>query len=141
MIRNALKLFLTGILLGPVLINLIGLVSPFWAIFVLEDGSRSDELLTLFQPFVPLVSILFSISLVLLGQVDGRVWMKVICTVVSVVYMGSSIYGIFQQGTVFYPLLLAISSGMGILMLFLGGLILFRVFGKLPNFEDRPDAI
>ena len=141
MIRKALKLFLLGMLLWPVLINVIGFVSPFWAILVLKDGSRSDELLALFQPYVPLVSILFSISLVLLSRVDGRAWMKAICMVISVIYAGCSIYGMFQPEEFFYHLLSGISSGLGILMLFLGGLILFRVLERLPDLEDRSNML
>ncbi len=38
MVQKALKLFLLGLLLWPVLINLVGFVSPFWGLFVLGDG-------------------------------------------------------------------------------------------------------
>ena len=53
LIRNALQLFLPGLLSWPILINVMGILSPFWAMLVLKDGSRSAELLTLLQPYVP----------------------------------------------------------------------------------------
>ena len=135
MLQKALKLFLLGWLLSPVLINLIGYISPIWAIFVLEDGLRSNELLSFFQPYVPLVSILFSLSLILLSQVDGRIWMKVCCWVTSIIYAGSSIYGFLPQDKSLYYMLEWASFSMEIVMPFLGGLILLRVFSNLTRPE------
>ncbi|MGD9265033.1 MAG: hypothetical protein PVJ71_04570 [Lysobacterales bacterium] len=43
----------TGFLFWPLLINVMDILSPFWAMLVLKDGSRSAELLTLLQPYVP----------------------------------------------------------------------------------------
>ena len=136
MTRNALKLFLLGMLLWPILVNVVGFLSPLWAILVLQDGSRSDELLVLVQPYVPLASVLFSASLVMLSLVDGRVWMKAICVVISVTYAGCSIYGLLEPGGFYFSLLSGLSASLSIFMLFLGGLILLRVLGKPEDIED-----
>ncbi len=141
MLQIALKLFLLGILLWPVLINLIGFISPLWAMFVLEDGMRSQELLNSFQPYVPLVSILFSISLLLLSHVDGRLWMKICCWGVSIIYSASSIYGFLPQEEPLHYLLSTTSFSMEIVMLFLGGLILLRIFGELTAPENSSDGV
>ena len=143
MLQKALKLFLLGLLLWPVLINLIGFISPIWAIYVLEDeyGMRSSELVNFFQPYVPLISILFSASLILLSQVDGRFWMKTCCWVVSLIYTGCSIYGFLPPEELLHYLLTTASFSMEIVMLFLGGLMLLRIFGELTTPEHSGDGV
>ena len=137
MIIRALKLFLIGLLLWPFLINVVGFISPFWAVFVLNDGSRSYELLSLFLPIVPFVSILFSISLILLSHVDGRLAMRLACWVFSVLYVVFSIYGVFQTQEFRQHLLSGAISGVETIMLFLAGLILIRVFKQSAVLEQH----
>ena len=129
MLSKALKLFLWGLILWPILINLVGFISPFWALYVLDDGTRSDELLRFFQPLVPLVSVVFAASLVLLGKVDGRIWMKGLCWAVSLLFVGSSIYGFLPMGPVSY-VMQSINATLQIVMLFLGAWCLLHILGN-----------
>jgi hypothetical protein len=141
MVQKALKLFLLGLLLWPVLINLVGFVSPLWGLFVLGDGTRSNELLRFFQPYVPLVSILFAISLLLLSKVDGRPWMKGSCWIVSLVFAGCSIYGFLPEETPISYVLHSISAALQIIMLFLGGLSLLHILSNLTIPDHFADGV
>ncbi len=42
MVQKSLKLFLLGLLLWLIFINLVGFINPFWAMFILENGMRSN---------------------------------------------------------------------------------------------------
>ena len=140
MVQKSLKLFLLGLLLWPVFINLVGSISPFWAMFILEDGMRSNELLRFFQPYVPLVSIIFAISLIFLSKVDIRLWIKISCWIASIIYVGCSIYGFFPEEEIIYFVLSGISYYLEILMLFLGGIILLRIFNDLTSIDGKVDG-
>jgi O-antigen/teichoic acid export membrane protein len=140
LVQKSLKLFLLGLLLWPVFINLIGFISPFWAIFILEDGTRSDELLRFFQPYVPLVSIIFAMSLIFLSKVDSRLWIKITCWVASIFYVACSIRGFFPEEELTSYLLIETSYYLEILMLFLGVIILLRIFNNLTGFDRNIDG-
>ena len=140
MVQKSLKLFLLGLLLWPVLINLVGFISPFWSIFILEDRMGSDELLKFFQPLVPLVSIIFAMSLILLSTVDNRLWTKISCWIASIIYVGCSIYGFFPEEEIIYFMLSVTSYSLEILMLFLGGIILLRIFNDLTRIDGKVDS-
>jgi len=139
-VQKSLKLFLLGLLLWLVFINLVGFISPFWAIFILEDGMRSNELLRFFQPFVPLVSIIFAMSLIFLSTVDSRLWIKIACWVASILYVGSSIHGFLPEEKLIYYVLIETSYYLEILMLFLGGIILLRIFNNLTGLDSNIDS-
>ena len=140
MVQKSLKLFLLGLLLWPVFINLIGSISPLWAILVLGDGMRSNELLKFFQPLVPLVSIVFATSLIFLSTVDSRFWIKISCWVASIIYVGCSIYGFFPEEDLVYFVLSEIIYYLEILMLFLGGLILLRTSNNFTRIDGQVDS-
>ena len=140
MVQKSLKLFLLGLLLWPVLITLAGVISPFWAMFILEDGTRSNELLRFFQPLVPLVSIVFAMSLLFLSTVDLRLWIKISCWIASIIYVGCSIYGFFPEEEIIYFVLIGTSYFLEILMLFLGGIILLRIFNDLTRIDGKVDS-
>ena len=141
MVQKALKLFLLGMLRGPILSNWVGFVSPFWGLFVLGDGMRSNELLRFFQPYVPLVSILFAISLLLLSKVDGRPWMKGSSWIVSLVFAGCSIYGFLPEETPISFVLHLINDVLLIIMLFLGGLSLLHILSNLTIPDHFADGV
>jgi hypothetical protein len=139
-VQKSLKLFLLGLLLWPVLINLVGFISPFWAMFILGDGMRSNELLKFFQPLVPLVSIVFAMSLIFLSTVDSRNWIKISCWVAAIIYVGCSIYGFFPEEELMYFVLSGVSYYLEILMLFLGGIILLRIFNNLTKIDGSENS-
>jgi len=139
-VQKSLKLFLLGLLLWPVFINLVGSISPFWAIFILGDGMRSHELLNFFQPLVPLVSIIFAMSLIFLSKADSRNWIKISCWVAAIIYVGCSIYGFFPEEEIIYFMLSGTSYFLETLMLFLGGIILLRIFNNLTRIDGRVDS-
>ena len=123
MVQKSLKLFLLGLLLWPVLINLVGFISLFW---------------------VPLVSIIFAMSLIFLSTVDIRLWIKISCWIASIIYVGCSTY---VSTYVFFPeeekilfVLIDINYYIEILMLFLGGIILLRVFNDLTGIDGKVDS-
>ena len=140
MVQKSLKLFLLGLLLWLIFINLVGFISPFWAMFILEDGMRSNELLRFFQPFVPLVSIIFAMSLIFLSTVDSRFWIKIACWVASILYVGCSVHGFLPEEELIYYVLIETSYYLEILMLFLGGIILLRIFNNLTGFDRNIDS-
>jgi hypothetical protein len=139
-VQKSLKLFLLGLLLWPVLINLVGFISPFWAMFILGDGMWSNELLKFFQPLVPLVSIVFAMSLIFLSTVDSRNWIKISCWVAAIIYVGCSIYGFFPEEELMYFVLSGVSYYLEILMLFLGGIILLRIFNNLTKIDGSENS-
>ena len=142
MVQKSLKLFLLGLLLWPVFINLVGSISPFWAMFFLDDpmGMRSKELLRFFQPLVPLVSIIFAMSLIFLSKADSRLWIKISCWIAAIIYVGCSIYGFFPEEKIIFFVLSGISYYLEILMLFLGGIILLRIFNDLTRIDGKVDS-
>jgi len=141
MASRSLKLFLWGLILWPIFINVIGAISPLWAIYVFEDGGRSNELLLFFQKYVPLVSVLFALSLLFLSKVDNRYWIKISCWLASIVYVGCSIYGFFPMENFVYFVLSGTSYFMEILMLFLGGIILLRFFNSIEVSDDHDSSV
>ena len=68
--EKALRHFIFGLLLYPILLNVAGFISPFWGEFVLQDerGSRSRELLNHAETVLPLFSFFYLSSLWHLGQ-------------------------------------------------------------------------
>ena len=140
MVKTSIKLFLWGLLLWPIFINIVGVISPLWAIHVLHDGSRSEDLLGFFQKYVPLVSILFASSLLFLSKVDSRLWIKTSCWIASIIYMSCSIYGLLSMEEFIYFVLIGISSFMEILMLFLGGIILLGIFDSTNASEEHASS-
>ena len=100
----------------------------------------SDELLKFFQPLVPLVSIIFAMSLILLSTVDNRLWTKISCWIASIIYVGCSIYGFFPEEEIIYFMLSGTSYFLDTLMLFLGGIILLRIFNDLTRIDGKVDS-
>ena len=74
MINTSIKLFLWGLLLWPMFINIVGVISPLRAIHVLHDGSRSEEfihnVLIGISSFMEIL-MLFLGGIILLGVFDS----------------------------------------------------------------------
>lgn len=124
---KSLKLFLWGLLLWPVLINIIG----FFSALMDNDEGTGLDFLHMVQMYFPLFSVFFSMSLLTLVRIDERNWVKILSWMSATVYVGCSVYGFFPKEEVIYILTSAISSIMEIAMLFLGGIILLNIFNKL----------
>lgn len=93
MINKAIKLFLLGLLINPLLINIIGFISPFYGSLVLDDPEKSRYLLDSVNAFFPFVSLIFITALFYLQKIEERLWVKVLCIICSIIYLASSIYG------------------------------------------------
>jgi hypothetical protein len=126
----SVKFFVLGLLLNPILINIIGFISPFWAAGVLDDPSRVYYLLDIFQPFAPLVAFVFSYALFSLAKLDDRIGIKILCYFLSTLYIATSLYGFLPEDEVLYMFASNIYSIMECLMLVTAGLIALHISSK-----------
>lgn len=94
-IQSTLGWFLVGLLMTYVLINIIGFVSPFWALWMYPEVSdASRNLLDFWQPITPWFSVCFVVaawhlSLTARAMV-ARVCIVVMGVIVPIAYIGSS---------------------------------------------------
>ena len=126
MVKLSIRLFFAGLIVSPVLINLIGFLSPLWALFVLNDGYRSHELLSIFQPYAPLASILFALSIFCFSKIDDRKWVKALCSAVAITAVVTSFYGFIDKDSFLYLNLMTVNGSMKFAMLFLAGTIILK---------------
>ena len=124
--HKAIKLFLIGLLINPLLINIIGFISPFFGSLILNDPEKSPYLLHLFQAYFPFVSLIFVAAIYHLLKIDTRTWLKVICALVSVIYILSSVYGFMPRGEYLHSIASIAYHSMQAVLLFLAGLILLK---------------
>lgn len=124
--HKAIKLFLIGLLINPLLINIIGFISPFFGSLILNDPEKSPYLLDSVQAFFPFVSLIFVAAIYHLLKIDTRTWVKVICALVSVIYILSSVYGFMPRGEYLHSIASIAYHSMQAVLLFLAGLILLK---------------
>ncbi len=118
-------------LLNPILINIIGFISPFWGIFVLNDGTRGLELLHIFQPYAPFVSVIYAYALYILSKIDNRTWIRAVCLIISIIYVGTSIYGFLPEEEMIFTFIININYSMETIMLFIAGVIILYKSNEL----------
>lgn len=124
--HKAIKLFLIGLLINPLLINIIGFISPFFGSLILNDPEKSPYLLDSVQAFFPFASLIFVAAIYHLLKIDTRTWLKVICALVSVIYILSSVYGFMPRGEYLHSIASIAYHSMQAVLLFLAGLILLK---------------
>ncbi len=137
LILRALKIFLAGLIVWPVFMSTASLVAPFVGHFVIGDIEKSLDWLRIFQPYMPFLSIVFSVSFLMLNKVDKRLWLTIISWLVVAIYLGSSIYGLYPDDSVYYIVFNEMSFCMEIAMLFLSSLVFMKIFSRLAEEKDE----
>ncbi len=132
MIRKSLKVFLIGLVTWPIFIEVVGFISPFWGLYINNDFSSgsSRTLLELFQPYVPLVSVVFAYSFILLSRLSEAVYGRWACIFLSMVYVAFSIYGFFPKDSITYIALNSMHYFIELAMLFIGVLLIYKNIPK-----------
>lgn len=125
-IKKSLGWFLLGFLSWPILAEIIGFISPFWAVYVLDDssGKLTLSLLHSFQPYFPLVSVVFAYAFYVLSSLCNGALRKIACRIMALVYIGLAIYGLFPKESPWYLILSTSHYFMELALLFSAALIL-----------------
>ena len=124
--HKAFKIFIIGLLIHPLLINIVGFIDPFFTQFVLKDLEKSRFLLHAVQPYVLFVSVIFVLAFYHLQKIDDRKWLKSICIIASIIYIVSSVYGFMPKGDSMRLLAQAAYQMMSYILLFSASLILLK---------------
>lgn len=132
-LSKALKLFLLGLCINPVLINVIGFINPFFAISVLDDVTKSRAILHAVQPYFPLVSIIYISAMFNLVKIDDRLWVKASSFFVALFYFCFSFYGLLNLSEFQYTLFNSAYYTLEVLMLFMACLVLLKYSKKLQS--------
>ncbi|MBB6521900.1 hypothetical protein HNR48_002185 [Pseudoteredinibacter isoporae] len=121
-----------GLILWPISIEIIGFLSPFWAHFHLGDSTGASDylLLSRFQPYMPLISILFSYAFYLLSMTSDKLYVKIICVLLAILLIATSVYGFLEKGTLSYVIVSSMNYIIRLLMLCLGVKLLLNHFSK-----------
>ena len=142
MIKLSLKYFLIGLLVWPVTAEIIGFISPFWSVYVLGDttGETALSLLRMFQPYLALFSVVFAYSFFLISRLIVSQMKRRLCEVLVLVYVCLSIYGFFPRDGVIYTVLNSLHYSAELLMLFYGGLLIYKNIEDIHNKPINTDA-
>jgi len=117
------SLLLIGILVGPVLAEIIGFISTFISIANEELGESLMNIVTKFSPFS---AIIFVASLVTVSQLSSWLPTKIWVYVLSLAFLISGTYGLLEEGTLLESFFYNLNYVCQIASLFTGALILYR---------------
>lgn len=123
--HKAVKVFLIGMFIGPILAESLGFMSSFAMLISMEIG-KSIRLLAFYLG--PLSSIWFSLALVLAVLETKPVRYKVVAFPVSVLYMLSTCYIFMDSDSIAETLLFNINYICGLASLTIAGFLILHVF-------------
>lgn len=141
MVKNSIRLFIFGLLMWPMFMMIVGWVSPYWAIYVLDDPENSQVLLELFK-FVPLAgAIVFSLALLLLTWKDNRVWLKRVSWGLSAIFSicACAVFVPAEQQVAIH-VLNSIAELVGVLMFIVSALALLKVLPATTKAKAVPEV-
>jgi hypothetical protein len=99
------------------------------------------ELLYTFQPYAPLASILFALSIFYFSRIDNRKWVKVLCVIVAITAAATSFYGFLDKGSFLRINLMTVNGSMLFAMLFLAGIIILKKSNILESTHYSSDDV
>lgn len=120
---KSIKLFIFGLLLGPILAESLGFISVFVS---LADNKLGDTLKNVVYQLFPFSSLVFSASLIMAINSGSKLILKIWGYILSLLFVVSSSYGFFESNTTIEILFYNLNYLCKVAGLLTGSIVIYR---------------